>query len=158
MLDTSPSPTTRAGPGAARRPNPWAVELLDVMALRRWVLAGVAVGVGVAGTVAAALLPEVLPPRPVAGAAVGVAGYLLGLAAALGVDAADPVVRGRRHVETTGAVVGASITGLAPNAELVSWVEHLIRDHKGLRVAVTPTGSEIAGSGQLSDDLAMALA
>ncbi|MFN2557827.1 MAG: hypothetical protein ABR592_13365 [Nitriliruptorales bacterium] len=149
---------TRAGPDAARRPNPWAVELLDVISLRRWVLAGVAVCVGVAGSVVAVLLPDVLPPRPIAGAAVGVASYLLGLAAAIGVDAADPVIRGRRHVETTGAVVAANITGLAPNPELVSWVERLIRDHKGLRIAVSTTGTEAPGSGQLSDDLGVALA
>lgn len=158
MLDTSPLPPTRAGPGAARRPYPWAVELLEILTLRRWILAGVAVAVGLAGAVVAAFLPEVLPPRPLAGAAVGVAAYFVGLAAAIAADAADPTVRGRRHVEATGAVIAASISGFTPNLELVAWVEHLIREHKGLRIAVTATGSDAPGSGQLADELGVSLA
>ncbi|MDP8929621.1 MAG: hypothetical protein M3O70_13875 [Actinomycetota bacterium] len=134
------------------------VELLDVISLRRWILAGVAVAVGLAGAVVAAFLPEVLPPRPLAGAAVGLAGYLLGLATAIAVDAADPIIRGRRHVEATGAVIAATITGYMPDVELVAWVERLIREGKGLRIAVTATGSDAPGSGQVADELGVALA
>lgn len=106
----------------------------------------------------AVLLPEVLPPRPLAGAAVGMAGYLLGLAAAIAVDAADPSIRGRRHVEATGAVIAATMTGFTPNAELIAWVERVTREGKGLRLGVTATGSDAPGSGQVADELGVALA
>lgn len=159
MHDTSSPPTpTRAGSGAARPPPPWAEELLEVLTLRGWVLAGVAVAVGLVGSMMAALLPEVLPPNALAGAAVGVGGYLLGLAAAIAVDAGDRTIRGGRHVEATGAVLAATITRFAPSLELVAWVERLIRDQKGLRLAIAATGTDPLDSGRLVDELGIALA
>jgi hypothetical protein len=87
-----------------RRPRTplWVVEGLDITRLRRvpfWSVAGVAAAVGI---VLAVVLPDLIPPTPLVGAAVGLAALLLGLAAAVAVDAADLTVRGPRHVRAAG--------------------------------------------------------
>ncbi len=95
---------TRSRDRAERPSHPplWLVEGLDIVS-RKWVLLSAVTGaVIVLGAIAALLLPEVVPPAPAVGAAVGLGGLLLGLAAAVATDATDLVVRGPRHVAAAG--------------------------------------------------------
>ena len=95
---------TRSRDRADRPSHPplWLVEGLDIVS-RKWVLlAVVAAVVIVLGAIAALVLPQLVPPTPAVGAAIGLAGLLLGLAAAVASDATDLVVRGPRHVAAAG--------------------------------------------------------
>jgi len=83
-------------------PPLWLVEGLDIVS-RKWVLLAVVTAVVIVlGSIAALVLPGVVPPTPAVGAAIGLAGLLLGLAAAVATDATDLVVRGPRHVAAAG--------------------------------------------------------
>ncbi len=95
---------TRSRDRAHRPSHPplWLVEGLDIVSRKRVLLAAVTAAVIVLGAIAALVLPELVPPTPVVGAAIGVAGLLLGLAAAVATDATDLVVRGPRHVAAAG--------------------------------------------------------
>jgi hypothetical protein len=95
---------TRSRDRADRPSHPplWLVEGLDIVS-RKWVLlAAVTAAVIVLGAIAALILPDVVPATPGVGAAIGLAGLLLGLAAAVATDATDLVVRGPRHVAAAG--------------------------------------------------------
>jgi hypothetical protein len=84
------------------RPPLWLVEGLDIVQHRRTVLLAVALGTIAVGALLAVLAPGIVPPSPVVGAAVAFAALLLGLAAALAVDATDLRLRGPRHVGAAG--------------------------------------------------------
>lgn len=80
----------------------WLVETLDIVQLRRRLLLSTIIAVVLAGTIATAVAPGLIPPVPAVGAALGFAALLLGLAAIIAVDASDLIVRGPRHVRAAG--------------------------------------------------------
>jgi hypothetical protein len=94
---TMTEPATQPEARRSRAPV-WLAEGLDIMEQRQGVMLGVTgmvIAVGIALTL---LVPSLLPPVAVVGAAVAVAAMLLGLAAAVAVDTTDLTVRGPRHV------------------------------------------------------------
>ncbi len=93
---TAPSPPRRS-----RVPR-WLFEGLDLVDQRRRALLLTFGLVVVAGGVLAALRPDLLPPTPEVGAAIGAAGLLLALAVLIALDTADLKVRGPRHVRAAG--------------------------------------------------------
>ncbi|MBW3659849.1 MAG: hypothetical protein KY457_14510, partial [Actinobacteria bacterium] len=92
--------------GAARSATPtspgWLAELVDILEDRRRILLTAAIGLSLLGTLAAFVLPQFVPPRPLVGAAVGLAAALLAVAIAVAADSADLTVRGARHVRAAG--------------------------------------------------------
>lgn len=133
--DTSGGPSADASDGTGDGPlaaladvtlPPWAVELLDVLELRRTVVITSAVGLAFLGVLAALVAPSLVPPRPLVGVAVGLAAILLAVAITLGVDSVDLVVRGPRHVRSSGGHLAAHLRGqpgpapLGPLADAVA--------------------------------------
>jgi hypothetical protein len=108
--------TTAATANDRPRPPLWVVEGLDVVETRRRILFAVVGLVVLVGIVTTLLAPNLLPPTPLVGAAVALTAILLGLAAALAVDASDLRVRGPRHVGAAGGELVA-ILPVAPNEE-----------------------------------------
>jgi hypothetical protein len=97
MADT----TERTAPRRTRAPQ-WLYEGVDLVQQRQRALLltfGLIVVVAAVVTVAA---PDVLPPRPLVGAAVAVAALLLALAVLIALDAASIKVRGPRHIRAAG--------------------------------------------------------
>jgi hypothetical protein len=148
-----PAPRSRA-PG-------WLAEVVEVLELRRGVLVTTAFGLSLLGVLTALALPGVLPPRPLVGAAVGLAAVLLAIAVALGVDSVDLVIRGPRHVRASGGRLAAQLAG-PPDADaaasLAAAVERRVDDGR-TRIALTPASAtddqDVAG---WADALARALA
>ncbi|HEX2029167.1 MAG TPA: hypothetical protein VHF25_14330 [Nitriliruptorales bacterium] len=157
-MSTSSDQTPSQQPAEPRGgPPEWAAELVDVLALRRGVTLAVAVGVSAVALSLAAVSPQLLPPRPLAGAAVGLAACLLAVAAAVAVDAGDRRIRGRRHVRAVGGTV-AAVSGLHPSSTLVEWVDERSRPVPGFRLALAACGGEELGAGHLAEELAAGLA
>jgi hypothetical protein len=78
------------------------VEGLDIVESRRRLVLLVTVLAAAIGIAATVLVPDLVPPSPLVGAAVGLAAVLLGLAAGVAADATDLRVRGPRHVGAAG--------------------------------------------------------
>lgn len=97
MADT----TAPSSPRRSRVPK-WLYEGVDLVQERRRALLVTFVVVGVAGGVASYLAPDLLPPTPLVGAAVGTVGLLIALAVLIALDTASVKVRGPRHVRATG--------------------------------------------------------
>lgn len=96
------TPSTSTSSARPSRSPGWLIEALDVVEQRRRaLLLTVAVVVVAAGAVAVAA-PDLLPPTPLVGGAVGVAALLLSLAVLVALDTADSRVRGPRHVRAAG--------------------------------------------------------
>lgn len=133
------------------------MELLEVLRLRRRAIVAVAALVSLTGIAVTAVFPGVLPPRPLSGAAVGLAACFLAVAVGVALDATDRLVRGPRHVRTAGARLAATTT-LEPSAALLRWVDARIRQEPGLRLAVAAAGSDALSSGRLTDAVGTALA
>jgi hypothetical protein len=110
-LETPASgPPPSAGARGSVTPG-WLAEVLEVLVLRRSVLVATALGLSLLGVLTAMVVPQFLPPRPLVGAAVGLAAVLLAVAAALGIDSVDLTVRGPRHVRASGGRLGAEVAG-----------------------------------------------
>ncbi len=86
-------------------PPGWVLELLDVLDHRRVMVMRTALGILLLGVLVAAFAPGVLDPSPVVGLLVGLAAAVIAAAIAFALDAADPVIRGGRHVRATGGEV-----------------------------------------------------
>lgn len=150
--------------GAARSAAPaspgWVAELLDILESRRRILLVAALGLSLVGILAALILPQFVPPRPVVGAAIGLAAALLAVAVAVAVDSADLIVRGARHVRTAGgqvaAVLGADVTPSAA-ADLADRID--ARAAAGGRhwVAVAPASRSFGSVSAWADALGIAL-
>lgn len=150
--------STALTPDRPRRRPAWVEEVADVIDGRRWLALGVAVVVSLVGIVTAVAAPHLLPATPLVGAAVGLAACLLAVAAAVAVDAADPTVRGERHVRAAGASLAATVLGSEPSNELVDWAEQHIRGTDGLRLALASAGGSSSRTGELTDRLGAVLA
>jgi hypothetical protein len=94
--------TSSASPTRRLRLPLWVIEGADIVGLRAVPLRAVTLAICVVGIVLAFLVPDLVPPTPLVGAAVAIAALLLGLAVAVAVDAADLTVRGPRHVRAAG--------------------------------------------------------
>lgn len=137
----------------------WLAEPLAVLSSRRRLVVAVAAGIVFLGAIIAMLFPSVLPPRPLVGAAVGVAAALLATAVALALDASDLIVRGARHVTAAGGTVGARTTrshdDVAPL--LAAVVRHAHRPSP-LKIALVPASRAAGVPGARAAALAEALA
>lgn len=98
-----PTMSNRASTPVRRSHPPlWLVEGLDIAQRRRPTLLAVTAVTVAIGAILAVVAPGLVPPVPLVGAAVAVAGLLLGLAAAVALDATDLRLRGPRHVGAAG--------------------------------------------------------
>jgi hypothetical protein len=147
-----------------RRPRTplWVIEGLDITRRRAMPLRIVAGAVCVVGLALAILVPDLVPPTPLVGAAVALAALLLGLAAAVAVDAADLTVRGPRHVRAAGGELVAILPTqpdadeAAPLAEAV--LEAREGDGKRLLLGLAAAGRDARRCSAWTDALAVALA
>ena len=91
-------------PSASRRSRvpQWLYEGVDLVQQRRRALLITFGVVAVTAGAVSYLVPDVLPPEPIVGAAVGVAGLLLALAVLIALDTASIKVRGPRHIRAAG--------------------------------------------------------
>jgi hypothetical protein len=153
--------TTDTATTSRRQPPLWLVEGLDIAELRRGVVVGVAVGVCALGVLLAFLAPGIVPPVPWVGAAVAVAGLLLGLAAGVAVDTADLTVRGPRHVGAAGGELvavlpaDADADAAAPLAEAVLEARE---DDTPLLLGLAAVGRDARAVVAWADALAVAIA
>jgi hypothetical protein len=152
-----------ASPRPRRSRTPlWVIEGLDIARLRAVPLRVVVGVVCAAGILLAIVLPDLVPPTPLVGAAVGVAALLLGLAAAVAVDAADLTVRGPRHVRTAGGELVAilpstpDVEEAAPLAAAV--LDARESDDQRLLLGLAAAGRDARRCGGWTDALAVALA
>jgi hypothetical protein len=146
-----------SAPTDARLPG-WLAEALDVLGARRRAVVATAVGLLLLGAIVALLLPGVLPPRPIVGAAVGIAAALLATALALAMDASDLVVRGTRHVRAAGGTVDVRVSRQADDVgPLLAAVARHARDGQ-VRVALSAASRKAGVPGVRAAALAEALA
>jgi hypothetical protein len=140
----------------------WVIEGLDIARLRvvpLRVVVGVLCLVGIA---LAIIVPDLVPPTPLVGAAVALAALLLGLAVAVAVDAADLTVRGPRHVRAAGGELVAILPsepdpqGAVPLAEAV--LEAREEDGQRLLLGLAAAGRDARRCSAWTDALAVALA
>jgi hypothetical protein len=93
--------TAPTAPRRSRVPR-WLYEGVDLVQQRqRALLISFGVVVAIAGVVTI-VAPDVLPPTPLVGAAIGIAGLLLALAVLIALDTASLKVRGPRHIRAAG--------------------------------------------------------
>lgn len=149
-------------PPPDRRSHPplWLVEGLDVVELRRSVLLTVTLGVLVVGGILAVVFPGLVPPVPVVGAAVGLAALLLGLAAAIGLDATDLRLRGPRHVGAAGGELVAVLPTAAERegaATLANAVLEAREPGSPLLLGLAASGRDVRPTTAWTDALAVAL-
>ncbi len=137
----------------------WLAEAVDVLSARRRLAIAVAVGIVLVGAMVALAAPSILPPRPLVGIAVGIAGALLAVAAALALDASDLVVRGGRHVTAAGGKVDVRV-GRIPDdvGPLLAAVARHASSDQPVRIALTPASRSAAVPGPRAAALAEALA
>jgi hypothetical protein len=156
---STPDPAPR--PRRSRTPL-WVIEGLDIARLRAVPLRVIAGVICVVGIVLAIVAPDLVPPTAVVGAAVAMAGLLLGLAAAVAVDAADLTVRGPRHVRAAGGELVAilptqpAIDEAMPLAEAV--LEAREGENKRLLLGLAAAGRDARRCSAWTDALAVALA
>jgi hypothetical protein len=151
-----PSPPRRS------RTPLWVIEGLDIARLRSTPLRLVVLLVCVAGVVLSLLLPDLVPPTPLVGAAVAVAALLLGLAVAVAIDAADLTIRGPRHVRAAGGElvailpVEADPDRAAPLAAAV--LDARDNQDKRLLLGLAAAGRDARRCAAWTDAIAVALA
>ncbi|MGH3443312.1 MAG: hypothetical protein ACRDUY_14975, partial [Nitriliruptorales bacterium] len=149
-------------PDGRREGNPpswlpaWLVDAVEILELHRTLAAAAAVAAAVAGVLLAVTAPTILPRQPLVGAAVGFSAAILGVVAAVVADAGDPVIRGVRHVTSTGANVVAGRTDLLPT--LARWAGQLADDNPDLRLAVVAAGAGSAHTAGIADAIGKHLA
>ena len=144
---------------ALNRPLPgWLNESVEVLTARRRIVVAAAVGFTLLGGIVALIAPSLLPPRPLVGAAVGLAAVLLATALGLAIDAADLVVRGQRHIAAAGGTVAARVARDPEDVgPLMARVAQHARDGR-IRVALTPASRSAGVPGARAAALAKALA
>lgn len=159
------APSQPAGDPAGKVPaastSSWLTDALEVVEQRRSLVVATAAAVSLLGLLAAFLLPQVIPPTPLAGAAVGVAAALLAVAVALGVDALDLTVRGARHVRAAGGRYLGTLAGdPGPGAAdpLAAELEVRLWEQGHLRVGFAPVASDLPAVARWADATAVALA
>ncbi len=139
----------------------WLAELLEVLEERRQVLLVAAAGLSVLGVLAALVAPGFVPPRPLVGAAVGLAAALLAVAITVAVDSADPTVTGPRHVRAAGGQV-AAVLDATPSADAVAALAARIDARAGAGgrhwIALAPADRSIHTVSAWADVLGVALA
>ncbi|MDX1620376.1 MAG: hypothetical protein R3320_05260 [Nitriliruptorales bacterium] len=136
----------------------WFGEVLDVLEHRRRLVVATALGVSVVGLLAAYFLPDIVPPNPLVGAAVGLAAALLATAAALGVDSVDLTVRGGRHVRAAGAEVVGVLAGRPDPDATAALAERVVQTRDGpIRLAFAPVSRAITSVPRWTDALAVEL-
>ena len=132
--------------------------MLDAIDVRRTLVLAIAIGVSLVALVISTLFPSVLTPTLGVGAIIGLAGCLLGAAAAVAVDAGDRTVRGPRHVDAAGANLVTVVRGPVANDDLVTWALDRVREHDGLRLVLAAAGTDVLRSRRLGESLGAALA
>jgi hypothetical protein len=156
---STPDPAPR--PRRSRTPL-WVIEGLDIARLRAVPLRVVAGLICAVGIVLAILAPDLVPPTPLVGAAVAVAGLLLGLAAAVAVDAADLTVRGPRHVRAAGGELVAILPTQPDVDEAMPLAEAVLEaregENKRLLLGLAAAGRDARRCSAWTDALAVALA
>jgi hypothetical protein len=156
---STPDPAPR--PRRSRTPL-WVIEGLDIARLRAVPLRVVAGAICAVGIALAILAPELVPPTPLVGAAVAVAGLLLGLAAAVAVDAADLTVRGPRHVRAAGGELVAILPTQPDVDEAMPLAEAVLEaregENKRLLLGLAAAGRDARRCAAWTDALAVALA
>lgn len=137
----------------------WLVELLEILELRRQVLLTAVAGLSLLGVLAAFVLPQFVPPRPMVGAAVGLAAVLLGVAIALAVDSIDLTIRGPRHVRSSGGLLAAHVSDAPEPAALTALVRSVSRRHahQGRTLVGVAAVDDVAELVTWSDALAQGL-
>jgi hypothetical protein len=137
-------------------------EGLDIARLRAVPLRVVVGVLCLVGIALAIIVPDLVPPTPLVGAAVALAALLLGLAVAVAVDAADLTVRGPRHVRAAGGELVAILPsepdpeGAVPLAEAV--LEAQEEDGQRLLLGLAAAGRDARRCSAWTDALAVALA
>jgi hypothetical protein len=156
---STPDPAPR--PRRSRTPL-WVIEGLDIARLRAVPLRVVAGLICAVGIVLAIVAPDLVPPTPLVGAAVAVAGLLLGLAAAVAVDAADLTVRGPRHVRAAGGELVAILPTQPDVDEAMPLAEAVLEaregENKRLLLGLAAAGRDARRCSAWTDALAVALA
>ena len=155
-MSTSSAPTDRRS-----GPPLWLVEGLDIVESRRRIVLGVAGLIIVVGLLLALLAPGVLPPTPLVGAAVALAGLLIGVAVAIVVDSSDLRVRGPRHVVAAGgelvAVLPVAVDQEAAD-DLAAVVLEARQPDQSMLLGLAASSLDIAATLQWTDALGLALA
>jgi hypothetical protein len=153
-----------ATPNATMQPRSltplWLIEGLDIVQRRRLLLLFVTAVVVVTGALFSFLLPDLVPPIPSVGAAVGFSGLLFGLAVAMAVDTGDLVIRGPRHVVSAGSEVVAILPSEpdpAAAGELASAVLDACRETHPLLLGIATGGRDWRRTLGWTDALADAL-
>jgi hypothetical protein len=157
MSDREPT----SAPRRSRTPL-WVIEGLDIARLRAVPLRVVAGVVVVVGVVLAVALPDLVPPTPLVGAAVGLAALLLGLAVAVAIDAADLTVRGPRHVRAAGGELVAILPTDATTESAMPLAEAVLEAREEgsprLLLGLAAAGRDARRCAAWTDALAVALA
>ena len=145
----------------AQLPPLWSVELLDVLGRRgRFALAVAGVASALALILALAL-PDVVPPRPLVGALVGVTALAVGVALALALDALDVRIRGPRHVRSSGGELVALLPADATPrdaGDLADAVRAVQVPGSTLHLGLAPVGEDPTSTVAWTHALAEALA
>jgi hypothetical protein len=151
--------STASSSAADLRLPEWLAEPLAVLSSRKRLVITVAAAIVFLGAIIAMLFPSVLPPRPLVGAAVGVAAALLATAVALALDASDLIVRGARHVTAAGGVVGVRTTRAHDDvAPLLAAVARHAHRPGPLKIALVPASRTAGVPGARAAALAESLA
>jgi hypothetical protein len=157
------STSSHSAPRPRRRRTPlWLIEGADIVALRSTPLRAVAAAVCLVGVVLAVLVPDLVPPTPLVGAAVALAALLLGIAAAVAVDATDLTVRGPRHVRAAGgelvAILPSAPSAMDANPLAEAVLEARDDEEPRLLLGLAAAGRDARRCTMWTDALALAVA
>lgn len=135
-METSTAPQLPTSPT-------WQDNLLDALRARRRTWLIVAIAIVVLGALVALVAPGILPPTLVVGLAVGIAAVMLATALVLGLDSADLVVAGPRHVTAAGGFVSGVISRSPGDiAALMELIDAHSPGGDGVRLALTPASRD----------------
>ena len=148
-------------PAPAQLPPLWSVELLDVLGRRGRFALAVAGVVSALALILALALPDVVPPRPLVGALVGITALAVGVALALALDALDVRIRGPRHVRSSGGELVALLpVDATPRdaGDLADAVRAVQVPGSTLHLGLAPVGEDLTSTVAWTRALAEALA
>ena len=106
--------------------RPAVQELAELLLLRRRPAIVAVVGVLLLGVLLAVLAPGLVPASALTGVVVGLLALVAAFAAMLAVDAADPIVRGPRHVRVTGRTVVGRVDATPTPAQVAPVVDGIV--------------------------------
>lgn len=136
----------------------WLEELLAILDERRVTVMRTALGIVLGAAALSILFPDVLRPSFLVGLLVGVAAAALAAAIAFGMDAAESVVRGPRHVRAASAGLLSSGRNLERTAaDLAAHYDGTLGDQV-VHVGVCSPGGTTSTGGALVLELARQLA